>query len=248
VVTAEQQVEDTGEIKVNDFRFANWLYDRTGGTEGLVDAVKSLQRSNDTYFYKVGEWLGPDKLATWSRYFGLGSQTGIELPGEASGLIPDPLWKERTTGDRWYLGNTYHMAIGQGDVAVTPLQMALATAVIGNGGRWCQPSLLQDKPAECKELGISGENLKVVIDGMKAVCQPGGTAARWANFEMQVACKTGTAQYGGAESDKTHAWFTVMAPADNPKIVLTILLEDAGEGSDTASPVARQVLSAWMNK
>ena len=245
-VTAGQQVEDTGKITVNDFQFANWLFERSGGTEGLVDAVKAMQRSNDIYFYKVGEWLGPIKLAEWSRFFGLGSKTGIDLPGEATGLIPDPVWKERTTGDRWYLGNTYHMAIGQGDVLVTPLQMALVTGVIANNGRWCRPTMVAGDAMECKELGITLEHLAVVREGMKAVCQPGGTAARWGTFLPTVACKTGTAQYGGADSTKTHAWFTVFAPADNPTIVLTILLEGAGEGSEFASPVAMKILSSWF--
>lgn len=248
-VTREQTIEDTGEITVNGFRFGNWLFDRTGGTEGLVGAVKAMQRSNDIYFYKVGEILGVDKLAEWSRFFGLGSVTGLPLSGEIEGLVPDPLWKERQTGDRWYLGNTYHMAIGQGDLQTTPLQMAMVTGVIANNGRLCSPQLIKDKDLpECRELGISSETLETIKEGMKAVCQPGGTASRWADFIPQAACKTGTAQYGGAQNTKTHAWFTVFAPVDNPTIALTVLLEGAGEGSEHASPVAMKVLSEWFER
>ena len=247
-IVATDTIEDTGEIVVNEFRFGNWLYDRTGGTEGLVDAIKALQRSNDIYFYKVGEMIGVEKLAEWSRLFGLGSKTDIELPGEIAGLVPDPLWKERTTGDRWYLGNTYHMAIGQGDLQVTPIQMASALSVIANQGRLCTPQIIKDSKTSCKELGISSETISVIKEGLIAVCQPGGTASRWSNFKPQVACKTGTAQYGGINNDNTHAWFTVFAPTDNPEILVVILLEGAGEGSEFASPVALEVLDYWFNQ
>ncbi|MFC1653949.1 penicillin-binding transpeptidase domain-containing protein [Patescibacteria group bacterium] len=245
-ITSEETIEDTGEIILNGYRFGNWLYDRTGGTEGLVNAVKALQRSNDIYFYKLGELVGADKLAEWSRYFGLGKKTGISLPGEIDGLVPDPLWKERQTGVRWYLGNTYHMAIGQGDVQTTPLQMAMVTGVVANGGRLCKPQLTIDDEVSCAELGVSTETLEVIKQGMISVCQSGGTASRWSSFSPKVACKTGTAQFGGENSDKTHAWFTVFAPIDDPEIVLTVLLEGAGEGSEHASPVALKVFEEWF--
>lgn len=248
-VKADETITDTGEITINGFRFGNWLFDRSGGTDGQVNAVKALQRSNDIYFYKVGEALGPEKLAEWAKFFGLGSVTGLPLPQEIAGLVPDPLWRERETGDRWYLGNTYHMAIGQGDLQTTPMQMAVVTSVIANGGRLCQPKLILDgKLATCKDLGIATENIQVVMEGMKAVCQQGGTASRWSTFTPQVACKTGTAQFGGADSTKTHAWFTVFAPAENPSIVLTVLLEGAGEGSEHASPVALKILNEWLSR
>lgn len=243
-ITADETIEDTGEIVVNGFRFGNWLYDRTGGTEGSVNAVMALQRSNDIYFYRIGEKLGVDKLAEWSKYFGLGSLTGINIPGEIPGIVPTPLWKERETGVRWYLGNTYHMSIGQGDLHTTPLQMAMATSVIASGGKWCRPQIVKDgSEPECRELGITLPHLETVEAGMVAVCQPGGTASRWAQFPTTVACKTGTAQFG--TNDKTHAWFTVYAPLENPEVVLTILLEGAGEGSEFASPVALEVMEKW---
>jgi penicillin-binding protein 2 len=247
-ITSDDTIEDTGEIIVNEFRFGNWLYDRTGGTEGLVNAIKALQRSNDIYFYKLGERIGVESLAEWSRLFGLGSKTNISLPGEIDGLVPDPLWKERTTGDRWYLGNTYHMAIGQGDLQVTPIQMATALSVIANQGRLCTPQIIKDGQVLCKELGISSETISIIKEGMIAVCQPGGTASRWSSFLPQVACKTGTAQFGGSESVLSHAWFTVFAPAENSEILLVILLEGAGEGSEFASPVAMEVLKYWFNR
>ncbi len=246
-MTGETKIEDTGEIKVGPYRYGNWFFDEYGKTEGPVDLVKAITRSNDIYFYKIGEDLGVDKLVTWARKFGLGSKTGIELPGEKLGLVPDRLFKERTTGEKWTLGNTYHLAIGQGDLTVTPLQIARMTAAAVSG-RICQTSLLQSSEIVCQDLGLKTTDINLVRAGMKGACSSGGTAFPFFGFQPPVLCKTGTAQQGGSsDSDKSHAWITVAYPGDNPTMILTVMLEAAGEGSYEAGPVAKSILEQWRD-
>lgn len=245
-VTSETQFEDTGEIKVGIYRYGNWYFDQYGMKEGRIGMVRALARSNDIYFYKVGEEIGVDTLVKWARKFGLGENTGIELPGEASGLVPDRLWKERATGEKWFLGNTYHMAIGQGDLLVTPLQAARMTLAIVSG-RLCKISILKDKAVECSDLGLKTEDIAVVREGMGAACASGGTAFPFFTFDPPVLCKTGTAQHSGQKSDKDkpHAWITVAYPGENPEMILVVMLESAGEGSSEAGPVAKAILEGW---
>lgn len=251
-------VEDTGEIKIGRFVFGNWYFYQYGKTEGMVDIIKAIKRSNDIYFYKVGEWLGITKLAEWAKFFGLGQPLGIDIPGEAGGLIPTPEWKKENKTERWYLGDTYITAIGQGDLQLTPLQVNQMAAVIASEGKLCRPHLLKEiiqtntRPLSsldnfCQDLKISDENLKLVKEGMKQACEPGGTGWPFFEFTPRVGCKTGTAEYGDPQ-DRTHAWFTVFAPWDKPEIVLTVLLEGAGEGSYQAAPVAKELLKYWFEK
>lgn len=273
VIDSTEEIEDTGEIKIGDFRFGNWYFDQYGRKEGLVNMVKAFQRSNDIYFYRVGERLGITKLAAWARAFGLGKLTTIPLKGEAEGLVPDASWKEQTKGEAWYLGDTYITAIGQGDLQTTPIQVNQMAAVIANSGKLCRPRLVDDgqKPA-CETVPIKEETLEVVREGMKQACDTGGTGWPLFNFRIKnqearvkadgidfikdasgsaeyiripVACKTGTAEYGDPQ-DKTHAWFTVFAPVHKPEIVVTVLLEGAGQGSDKAAPVAKKILETWF--
>lgn len=262
-ITAGTEIEDLGKITIDNYQFRNWFYTQYGGTDGMVNLSLALQRSNDIYYYKLGEMVGIDNLAKWSRMFGLGTPTGIDLLGEASGLVPDRLWKEQTVNERWYLGNTYHMSIGQGDLLTTPLQVNQMMAVIANDGRLCRPLLVkaigdtQQKQAECVELGIEAEHIMAVKAGLIAACQPGGTGYPFFEFSLNkldadrfgeddfVACKTGTAQFNNPDG-KTHAWFTIFAPAQNPEIMVTVLAEAAGEGSQQAAPVAKEILEFWF--
>src|SRR3989344_6521356 len=249
VIDSDFTVEDTGEIRIGEYRYGNWYFDQYGRTEGTVNLVKAIQRSNDIFFYKVGEAVGPRLLAKWAKLFGLGQPTGIDLIGEADGLVPTPEWREKFIGSRWFLGNTYHYAIGQGDLLVTPLQMNQVVAAIAIGGQWCQPQLVKtsSENTNCRELSLSSNTISLITEGMKAACQTGGTAFPFFDFSSPVACKTGTAQFGDKEN-RTHAWFTVFAPADNPKIVVTVILEKAGEGSREAAPIARKVLDYWFSQ
>ncbi len=228
VVDAETTVIDEGKLRVGEYEYTNWYYTQYGRTEGEIGLQRSLARSNDIFFYKVAEWLGPNKLADFARLLGFGEKTGIELSGEAAGLVPDPAWKERVIGEPWYLGNTFHMGIGQGDILVTPLQIAQMTQMVVNHGTRCRPTLLKQDQSDCSELGIATKDLELVLNGMLDACSVGGTAypffphnkiyrAQDLDVYQQlergaVVCKTGTSEFGGVDERgyrKTHAWLTM---------------------------------------
>ncbi len=247
-IDSKYTYEDTGKIVVKsgdkDFSYSNWLYTMYGATEGSIGVVRALARSTDTFFYKVGEFLGPDKIADWAEKFGLGEISHVDLPAEAANLIPTPAWKREVKGESWFLGNTYHFAIGQGDLAITPLSINMATLAVATG-KLCSPKLVGE--SECRDIGIHEDNRKTVLKGMMGACSEGGTASVFFNFNPKVACKTGTAQTG--VNDKTHAWFTVIAPAeDENPIVMTVLVEEGGEGSIVAAPIAKDVLEYYFTR
>ena len=206
VIKKDTVVEDTGEIKIGLFTFPNWYFKQYGKTEGMVDVVKALQRSNDIFFYKTGEWLGITKLSLWAQKLGIGKPLGIELPGEASGLMPDPAWKnerfsseedKKARNNEWYLGDTYHVAIGQGYLLTTPLQLNSWTNVIANGGKLCRPTVLKSenggrlpagkagKTENCKDLEIQKETIQLITEGMEKACEPGGTGYPLFNFGIR---------------------------------------------------------------
>jgi len=245
-ITKDTEIEDTGEIRVGEYRYGTWNFDQGGKKEGNLSLIRALSRSNDIYFYRVGEMAGVESLVKMAKKFGLGSPTGIEIGSEATGLVPDPLWKERKTGESWFLGNTYHLSIGQGDLLVTPIQVARMT-VAAVTGRECVVRIKLDSDAKCSDLGISSEDIEVVKEGMKAACATGGTAYPFFSFNPYVLCKTGTAQHAGqvGEEDLPHAWITVAYPGDNPEMILTVLVESGGEGSAVAGPIARQIFEEW---
>lgn len=262
-ITERTLVDDVGELVIGRFRFPNWYFTQYGKTEGLLDVVKAIQRSNDIFFYKAGEAVGITALARWARAVGVGALLGIEIPGESGGLMPDPAWKA-ARNDRWYLGDTYHVAIGQGYLLTTPLQVNAWTNVVANGGKRCRPTI-QKVPntklhtAHCNDLGIQQKTINVITEGMKRACEPGGTGWPFFNFQIPnpktnaktvtipVACKTGTAEFGDPNG-RTHAWFTAFAPIGEPEISVTVLVEGAGEGSDQAAPIAKKVLQEWFSR
>ena len=135
------------------------------------------------------------------------------------------------------------MAIGQGDLALSPIAVHSIVLAIAANGKVCRPHFVLSEEADCQDIGIKRETLEEIKKGMVGVCSAGGTAYPFFDFEPQAACKTGTAET--SEKDKTHAWFTVMAPADFPEIVLTVLVEKGGEGSSVAAPLAREILDYW---
>lgn len=255
-VDRETTVLDEGEIKIDSYRYGNWYFDQYGKTEGEIGLERALARSNDIFFYKVGEWVGVEKLGEWSRKLGLGRRTGIGLEAEGTGRVPDPLWKEKLTGERWFLGNTYHMAIGQGDLTVTPLQGNLMTAAVVSG-KLCKPGLVVGEEGRCEDLSLSEVGREMIVEGMVGACSEGGTAASFFDFPVRVACKTGTAQQGGEEDDP-HAWITAVVPAENSEgnrdddyangVVITVLLEASGEGSAEAGPVATKIARYIVEK
>jgi penicillin-binding protein 2 len=245
--------DDTGSIVVNEYSYNNWFFTQYGQTEGNINLVRAIARSTDTFFYKVGEILGVESLADWAKKFKLAEASGIDLPGESVGLIPDPAWKLRVKSEPWYLGNTYHMSIGQGDLLVTPLALNAAITTIASNGNFCQPHLAKEQ--NCTELNLQQKNLDLVKRGMISACQTGGTGYTFFDSNPVVACKTGTAET--MKKDITHAWFTFIAPAavkendvikidDNPEIITTVLVEEGGEGSKVAGPIAREIFNYWF--
>lgn len=242
---------DQGIIKVNDYSYANWYFTEYGRTEGDVNLTKAIARSTDTFFYTVGQMLGPDKIAKWCDTFGLDRKTGIDISGEVGGLIPTPGWKKETKGESWFLGNTYHMSIGQGDVAVTPIEINNYITAIVNGGRLCTPHFLATDPgiSNCEKLRVQEKSLDLVKEGMKEACSDGGTAYTFFDFTdkhegIDVSCKTGTAEV--STDGEPHAWFTFFAPNDKPQIIGTILVEKGGQGSSVAGPIARKVADYYF--
>ena len=238
--------KDEGFISVGPYLYRNWYFTQYGRVEGEVNVVKALARSTDTFYYKIGEMLGVEKLGGWSSHFGYGEKTGIDISGESPGVIPDEEWKLKVRGERWFLGNTYHMSIGQGDMLSTPLQVNLMTGVIAASGKKCKPYLLkevsnnnkwQQVESRCEEVKLKPETLQLIKEGMIGACSEGGTAYPLFNLKPQVACKTGTAQFSG---DKTHAWLTAFLLEGPREIVVTALVEGGGEGSRVAAPVVKR--------
>ncbi len=243
VINKDTLIEDTGVFKVGDYSYKTW----SGVSDGMVDVVKALRRSNDIFFYTLGERLGLERIDNWAKKYGYGSKTGVELTGELEGIVPDEKWKKEVKGESWYLGNTIHLSIGQGDLSVTPLQVNQMTNVVANGGKKCRMSVLKDSEIKCEDLKIKKENIKTIIEGMKVACKSGGTAWPLFNFKTEIACKTGTAEVGDGSKD-TQAWLTAFAPADDPQISITVLVERGGEGSDVAAPIVGDILKEWFDE
>jgi len=263
VITPSTTVNDSkGELDVPNqynpqivYRYPDWK------AHGIVDIYSAIAQSCDVFFYTVGggygniKGLGVDNLAKYFRLFGLGSKLGIDLPGEAEGLVPDAAWKMKVKNEPWYLGDTYHLSIGQGDLLVTPLQMAVATAAIANGGTLYSPRLVDkivdsDKniietiqPDILRTNFISSENIDVIKKAMRQTVTD-GSALMLNTLSVPVAAKTGTAQVAGQKNN--NAWATVFAPYPNPEIVLSILIEEGGEGSSVSIPVAKEVLEKYF--
>lgn len=280
-ITPADIIQDNGFIKAGPLTFGNWYYIQYGKTDGPVDVVKALKRSNDIYFYKLGEKMGPDKIRIWAERFGMGN--AIPFPFvQVEGTLPSPFWKSEFLKEQWYLGDTYNYSIGQGYLLTTPLQMHYANSAFAHNGELCTPQLVKGARPSCKKIPVSKSALDVVREGMQAACTPGGTG--WPLFEFRVrditaiqktlttvdsdkkasveaalardgryqipittGCKTGTAE-SHARSGIPHAWFTAFAPFDNPEIMVTVLLEEAGQGSDIAGPVAKDVLTSYFER
>lgn len=257
VITENTTISDSGEIKVGNWVYPDWK------VHGLVDVRKAIAESCNVFFYSVaGGWdkikgLGIEKMKDYLLKFGFGSKTGVDLPGEAVGLVPDPAWKEENKKEIWYLGDTYHLGIGQGDFLVTPLQMAQAISVIANDGELLQPRIVQkitDKDGKVvkeyqkeviKDNIASSENLQIVREGMR-LAVTAGSATRLSDLPIAAAAKTGTAQFGA--EGKTHAWMAAFAPYNDPQIVVVTLIEEGGEGYATAGPVTYDILNWYFSQ
>lgn len=223
---------------------------------GVEDLVAGFKNSCNIVFYDLGRRVGPDELAAYARRFGLGERTGIDLPGERKGLVPDTAWKRRNYGERWYFPETMDFAIGQGFLSVTPLQLAEVYTAIANGGTIYRPWLVRAivdpngrtiqrfRPQIERKVEFDPAVLALLRRGLRAVMEPGGTGYQaFAGLPIAVAGKTGTAQNPHGPS---HAWFVGMAPAEDPRIVVVVLVEHGTSGSLAAAPVARKIIEAYL--
>lgn len=230
---------------------------------GLTDMKKAIAESCNVYFYTIGggyknfKGLGPEMIKKYLVTFGLENKTGIDLPGEKSGSIPDPEWKINLLGEKWRRGDTYNLSIGQGFLRVTPLEIAVATASLCNGGKILEPQLLEKivdsqknlvkeiEPKVARELPFCEENLRVVKEGMRQAVTS-GTASLLNYLPEKVAAKTGTAQT--SKEKIYHHWITVFAPYEKPKIVLTVLIEEVRgeENQSVATKVAKEILEWYF--
>ncbi|PIP29598.1 penicillin-binding protein 2 [Candidatus Kuenenbacteria bacterium CG23_combo_of_CG06-09_8_20_14_all_36_9] len=252
--------KNTKVLSVGGLRIDKWFFpDWKAGGHGITNVIKALAESVNTFFYYLGggyedfKGLGLEKIVSYAKLFGFGSALGIDLPGEQAGFLPTKEWKEQTKNEAWYIGDTYHLSIGQGDVLVTPLQIASMTATIANGGKVYEPHLVKEifyskinkkqiiEPKIIRSDFIKTENLDIVRQGMRQAVL-NGSARALVDLNFSTAAKTGTAQVGGNNSP--HAWLTVFAPYEAPEIALTVLIENGQEGSLTALPAAKEIL-AW---
>ncbi len=257
-INASTEIEDTGVMNLGPYTFSNWYFSEYGKKEGMVDIVKALQRSNDIYFYQVGNMLGVDALGKVAKSLGFGRKSGIDLPGEDPGFFPDKNWKQQNTGQVWYPGDNLHLAIGQGYLLTTPLQILNETAFIAGNGTSMVPHIATkitspdgntEKVFKSDPLATNlfkQKDLDLVKKGIAEVPQNGGTAWPFFNFSIPTAGKTGTAEFGDPKN-RTHAWYTSYAPVDSPQIALTVLIEAAGEGSNDSAPVSKDIYTWYFS-
>ena len=248
VVNPDTQIYSAGYIEIpnpynpdNPSRFVDWK------AHGWVNLRKALAVSSNVYFYEVGggfeniTGVGIEKLQRYWEKFGFGRQTGIDLPGEVAGFLPSPEEKEERTGSIWRVGDTYNVSIGQGDLRFSPVELLNGISAIAEGRAFKLHIAEQDDSEEIINLDDFSESLPEVREGMKDVVRSEyGSAKLLGDLPVKVAGKTGTPQTTG--NTKINAIFVAYAPADDPKIAVLVLIEDAREGSLNAVPIARDVL------
>lgn len=251
LTTSTEIINDTGVYVLHGWKFYGWKVEGLGP----VDLAGALTWSSDPYFYEMGNRLGVDRLADYAVAFGLSKPTGLNLPGEASGLVPTAAWKERTYNEIWYPGETLIAAIGQGYYLVTPLQQANIICAVANGGLLFRP-LLVDKvlspdgqilqdivPEALYTVNLKPETWDAIRRGLRDVVEKGTASGAFTGFPIAVAGKTGTAETG---SGPTHAWFVCYAPFENPEVAVVVFIENGGEGGAAAAPLARKILEAYF--
>lgn len=248
VVTPDEQIFDSGR---------HWIIPKgnaDGEALGWLNFRTALAHSDNVYFYEMGNRLGIDRLEKYARMFGLGAKTGIDLPYEATGLVANRRYKEKNFDDgEWYLSETFDAAIGQGFNLVTPLQAAMVMGEIAADGKRYKPhvvnriiapdgSVVKDfQPELLSQLDVPEEDIKLVQDGLHDVTKYGTAASSFRGFTVDIAGKTGTAENS---QGRDHGWFVAYGPFDNPNIVVAVIVENGGYGSQSAVPIGRKILEA----
>ncbi len=258
VITSETTVQSTGGLQIGTWFFPDW----GRVAHGTTNVRKSIAWSINTFYYYIGGGykdfigLGVERIVKNLTKFGFGEKLGIDIPGEYAGFLPTPEWKKRTKGEVWFVGDTYNFSIGQGDFLTSPLQIASMTATVANKGTVYRPHTVkaiidpitkseqQVEPEKVRTNIMSASDLEIVRLGMKD-CVLYGSCRRLAQLPFDAAGKTGTAQWN--QNKDTHAWFTSFAPYENPQIVVTIMIEEGGEGGIVAQPVAYEFYAWWWN-
>ncbi|MEW6585244.1 MAG: penicillin-binding protein 2 [Nitrospirota bacterium] len=250
VIAPDTRVTCRGGISFGRWRFGCW---RSEG-HGTVSLHRAIVESCDVFFYEVGRRLGIDKMHDYAVDFGLGTKTGIELARERQGLIPSSQWKLETKKEPWYLGETYNAAIGQGYVAVTPIQLALMMGAVANGGNIYKPTLIKDsEPVLTGKVKARHESIEAVKKGLFGVVNENGGTGWAARSSIPIGGKTGTAQVVAMKSGlsyqerfRDHAWFVAFAPVEKPEIALTVFVEHGGHGGAAAAPIAKKAIEAYL--
>ena len=280
VMRWDETIEDKGFFQLPNqkriFRDWSWKKNNAGG-QGKVDMRRAIYRSSNVYFYDLASRMDITRFTDFVGQFGFGRNMAIDVADARSGLLPNPVWKRGMKGEPWYPGDTINMSIGQGDVLVTPLQLATYSALIANRGEWLRPRMLlsSDEPVIEFDPGPSPEPVvgpsifdwESIVDAMEDVVHRGnqgfrqnGTAYSHIGTDItyRMAGKSGTTQvveirqgeeYSAEELNeyqRKHAWFMAFAPADNPQIAMSVLVENGGGGSSVAAPVARAVIDAYL--
>lgn len=266
VIRPDTKIFCGGHIMMGSHRFHCWK----GSGHGNVDLKEALMHSCDIYFYEVARRTGIDKIAAMAKRFGFGMPTGINLPGEKSGLMPTRRWKELILGEQWLQGDTYNAGIGQGYVLTTPIQLAVMAAILANDGYKIKPTILVPENRDAtvcpgENLNLSKTHLQLMREGMFDVVNAAKGTAKTARLNVDgklIAGKTGTTQVKrismkereeGLRSqdelpweDRNHALFVSFGPTDNPRYALAVVIEHGGGGASTAAPVARAIMEAAL--
>lgn len=262
IITAEKQIYGSAYIEIPhrydpeiSYKFRDWT------THGWVDMRKAIAQSCNIYFYTIGggyeeqKGLGPTKIKEYLELFGWTDKTGIDLPGEAAGFVPDMAWKRERFNEGWWDGNTYFLSIGQEFLQITPLEVTVAYTAIANNGVLYQPKVVKEiingekiEPQAVRQDFIDIKNIQVIKEGMRQAVtgfnSPQASAVILNSLPVSAAAKTGTAELGG---DRYNNWVTVFAPYENPEIVLTVMIEDVKGVQAAALPVAKEILEWYFS-
>lgn len=254
VINSNTKVECRGAINYGRWSFGCWQ--KNG--HGILSLHRAIVESCDVYFYEIGKRLGIDRIHDYALKLGLGEKTGIELLGERKGLIPNTKWKLEKRKSPWFLGETFNSAIGQGYVAVTPLQMAVLMSGVSNNGYFYRPTIVKnDKPTILKEVSLKSETLEIIKKGLYGVVnEASGTGWAARSSIVNIGGKTGTAQVISKKdgyiyqvgSFKDHAWFVAFAPVEDPEIAMSVIVEHGGHGGGAAAPIAKRAIETFIMK